>query len=26
VDIEQLECGHQPHIEAADVVNKHLGG
>ena len=25
-DVEQLECGHMPHMEAADVVNKHLGG
>ena len=23
-DVEQLECGHMPHMEAADVVNKHL--
>ncbi len=26
VDVEQLECGHMAHMEAADVVNKHLGG
>ena len=25
-DVEQLECGHMAHMEAADVVNKHLGG
>jgi len=24
VDVEQLECGHMAHMEAADVVNKHL--
>jgi pyruvate dehydrogenase E2 component (dihydrolipoamide acetyltransferase) len=24
-DVEQLECGHMVHMEAADVVNKHLG-
>jgi len=25
-NIEQLECGHQPHIEAAEIVNKYLQG
>ncbi|MDG2195295.1 MAG: alpha/beta fold hydrolase, partial [SAR324 cluster bacterium] len=25
VDVEQLECGHMAHMEAADLVNKHLG-
>ena len=25
-DVEQLECGHMAHMEAADVANKHLGG
>jgi hypothetical protein len=25
VDVEQLECGHMAHMEAADVVNKQLG-
>ena len=25
-DVELLECGHMAHMEAADVVNKHLGG
>ena len=24
--VEQLECGHQPHIEAAEIVNKYLQG
>ena len=24
VDIEQLECGHMAHMEAADIVNKYL--
>ena len=25
-NVEQLECGHQPHIEAAEIVNKYLQG
>ncbi|MBT6728095.1 MAG: acetoin dehydrogenase dihydrolipoyllysine-residue acetyltransferase subunit [Deltaproteobacteria bacterium] len=25
-DVEQLECGHMAHMEAAEVINKHLGG
>ena len=24
--VEHLECGHQPHIEAAEIVNKYLQG
>ena len=23
-NVEHLECGHKPHIEAADIVNKYL--
>ena len=25
VDVEQLECGHMAHMEAADIVNRYLG-